>query len=105
MDDALLHYFRVWLSIMAVEALIYIVYLGRCAWRGTFTHRMFWAATGCLCVLLIEMLRAGIILRYHIYVAKDVLVFSLEIFPFGVIAYEILKKYTLYVYTAVAMLR
>lgn len=85
---------RVYLWIMSGEASVYSIYLHTCLKHKYTSHALYYWSVVCLAILCGEIIRAACILRGLLpYTPKHIAVFEVELFPFGIVTYEIAKRY------------
>ncbi len=89
-----LQYFQWYLVFMAAQWLVYARYFFVCIRQNTTRHRMFWAAYVCLVILSYELVRVWLIWNGVILPEpKSLIWFIAEHVSFGIVAYEICKKW------------
>jgi hypothetical protein len=78
---------------MTCELVIYGTYLTYCLVRQRIRHLLFLYALFCFVILFVEIKRIELIFSGAILpTTKHLFVVGLELLPFGLVAYEILKK-------------
>ena len=89
----LLRYFQWYLYFMTCELVIYGTYLTYCLIRKRIRHRLFLYALLCFVILFLEIKRIELMFAGAIPpTMKALSLVGLELLPFGLVAYEILKK-------------
>jgi hypothetical protein len=89
----LLHYFRWYLYFMTCELVIYGTYLTYCLYKNRIRHRLFLYALLCFVILFVEIKRIEWMFAGAIPpTTKYLFITGLELLPFGLVAYEIVKK-------------
>jgi len=89
----LLHYFQWYLYFMICELVTYGTYLTYCLFHKRVKHRLFLYALLCFAILFVEIKRIELMLSGAIPpTMKYLFIVGLELLPFGLVAYEIVKK-------------